>query len=673
MLNPIQFASQVNKQFLDYQLTAFPLTDPDLAEQARTTLYKGLGYSPLIRGPYVSLSKSFQQGRDLNELARQGTVHPVLPALAPYPLLFAHQYEALRQVQAGQHCLIATGTGSGKTEAFLYPILDHCLRLRDENAPDGIAAVLVYPMNALAIDQLGRLRQMLVGSGISFGMYVGTTAADEGDLRHVVRLAPGQGRAAFEQYTQRYREHERVIISPAEERLTEKEMVQRPPRLLLTNVNQLELLLTRGKDLGMFMHAPLRYLVFDEAHTYTGAVGAEVSCLIRRLRAFCGKSADDVICIGTSATVTDLQDDSGEEAAHQFAHRFFGVNPQRVALVREQYETVAFPTDRYTPTPPVDSITLLEETLAALDSENESHLRTVAEQLIGKPLSDNQPWTAALYQHFQQNDYVYAIYQLLDQPLYLPEAVQRIQNLLGRKTWQVDDQTQRPPQGRSLHLQSDDQAKAELLCYLALGAAAEFEEMPLMRPKVHYFIKGLEGAVIKFVRQSGQHDFRAELYLSLSDAMQRDPVEAVACPPLLVCKNCGQHYLESYYRNFEFVDGTLSGADLEGNNGTWEATDETDGLRVLFTNRFISEIDAEDDLATLRLNKKRIQLYFCRHCGTLHVAQGNCHYGRCKRPGPLVPVWAIQLNEQGRLTLCPSCGQRSNIIGNRVIEPIKPL
>src|SRR5215469_17703154 len=90
-INPIHFASQVNKQFLDYQLTAFPLTDPELAQQAQAQLRGMLGRSPLIQGPYVSLSKAFQQGHDLRELARTGIVHPALPSLAPYPLLFAHQ------------------------------------------------------------------------------------------------------------------------------------------------------------------------------------------------------------------------------------------------------------------------------------------------------------------------------------------------------------------------------------------------------------------------------------------------------------------------------------------------------------------------------------------------------------------------------------------------------
>lgn len=655
-INPIRFASQVNKQFLDYQLTAFPLTDPDLAEQARAMLRGVLGRSPLIQGPYVSLSKSFRQGQDLRELARQRAVHPALPGLAPYPSLFAHQYEALRQVNAGKHCLIATGTGSGKTEAFLYPILDHCLRLRDENAPDGVVAVLVYPMNALALDQLGRLRHMLVGSGISFGMYVGTTPADDGDLSSVIRLQEGEGRREFDLHRQRYKEHERIVISPSEERLTERAMAERPPRLLLTNINQLELLLTRGKDLGMFVDAPLKFLVFDEAHTYTGAVGAEVSCLIRRLRAFCGKSADEVLCIGTSATVTDLNDDGGEEAAYQFAHRFFGVDPGRVALVREQYETTTFPETRHLPTPPAESHTLLEQTLQAIETENEPLIRHVVEQLTGSPMSEALPWSEALYEHLKYNDYVYAIFQHLDQPLYLQDAVQRIQTRLGRSTWVVDDA-----------------AKGELLCYLVLGAAAEHEDTPLMRPKVHYFIKGLEGAVITFVPREGE-TFRAELHLSLASATQSQAVEAAACPPLLVCKNCGQHYLEGHYRNFIMEDGKLPGGDLEGDNTLWEVADETgDGMRVLFTNNFPSEDGSDGDLAKLRLDRKRKQLYFCHYCGTLHLHQGQCQQAQCKRQGALVPVWVLQLNDHGKLMLCPSCGQRSNSIGDRVTEPIKPL
>ncbi|GLV59818.1 DEAD/DEAH box helicase [Dictyobacter sp. S3.2.2.5] len=659
-INPVYFASQVNKQFLDYQLTAFPLTDPDLATQARTLLRGEMGRSPLIQGPYVSLSKAFEQGRDLRDLAREGLAHPALPGLTTYPSLFAHQDEAYRQVKDEKHCLIATGTGSGKTESFLYPILDHCLHLRDDHAPEGIVAVLVYPMNALALDQLGRLRQMLVGSGISFGMYVGTTAASQGEVRDIVRLKEGDGRAAYEK-KMRDRKHEHLIISPYEERLTEQDMVTSPPRILLTNINQLELLLTRGKDLGLFVDAPLKYLVFDEAHTYTGAIGAEVSCLIRRLRAFCSKSADDVICIGTSATVTDLNSEDGEEAAYQFAHRFFGVDPKRVALVREHYQQTIFPSRRHIPQPPQDSIALLDTILQALEHERIEQLREAVKILTGRSFPEEMEpfWPEALYEHLKHSEYIYALFQHLDQPLYLQEAAQRIQLHLGRKTLVVNEQTH-----------------GELLCYLALGAAAEKDGSPLLRPKVHYFLKGLEGAVLAFARESHEsgQDFRAKLHLSLAEAMQREGIEPAACPTLLVCQNCGQHYLEGHYREFLFENGKLYGGLLEGDNTIWPLADDSEGgQRVLFTNRFASEIDADDDLASQRLDKRRRQLYFCHYCGTLHLEQGNCQAPMCKRQGPLVPIWIIQLSERGKLQVCPSCGQRSNNVGERVIEPIKPL
>src|SRR5881394_3272215 len=382
-LNPIRFTAAVNDQFLKYQFTTFPLTDPDLADQARKLLRGPGDSSPLFKGPYVSLSKSFKLGRNLEELAEAGIVHPALPGLTEYTTMFAHQDATLREAMDGNHCLIATGTGSGKTEAFLYPILDHCLRLRDVKAPEGVVAVLVYPMNALAIDKLSRMRQMLAGSGISFGMYVGTTAAGDselGKLGSVIRMKPGEGRNEFDRHRRKLREHERVIISPPEERLTEKELAEHPPRLLLTNVNQLELLLTRGKDLGMFMGAPLKFLVFDEAHTYSGAVGAEVACLIRRLRAFCGKSADDVVCIATSATMTDP--DTGEDAGIQFAHRLFGIDKTRVKLVREEYQNEEFPLERITPDPPQGDVTrLLDRILQALESEDEAAIRQVVNEL----------------------------------------------------------------------------------------------------------------------------------------------------------------------------------------------------------------------------------------------------------------------------------------------------
>lgn len=655
-INPIQFAKDVNEQFLNYQLTAFPLSDPDLAGQARELLRGGYGNSPLFNGPHVSLSKSYKTADDLRKLADDGFVHDALPGLTEFPVLFSHQAETLRAVKNGKHCLVATGTGSGKTEAFLYPILDHCLRLRDAEASDGITAVLVYPMNALAHDQLERLRGMLVGSGISFGMYVGSTPTSKSDLqRQVHRMSEGEGRREYERYKSRYADGgEEIPVSPPEERLTEEEMSEDPPRILLTNIHQLEFLLTRGKDLEMFVDAPLRYLVFDEAHTYTGVRGAEVSCLIRRLRAFCDKSPDEVTCIGTSATVTNLEDEEeAAENAADFAHRFFGIDANNVELVKETYEDQEFPADRYTPDEPdEDRMGLLDRCMEALDRNDSKSIRDVVSELTGRRLTTAEPWPQALYSHLKSNDYVYALYHHLSRPCYLREAVQRILAQIGR--------------GGESVAESDE---AELLCYLVLGAAAERDGSPLLRPQVHYFVRGMQGAVVTF-GEGEERPYRPELSLSLKDAVAQHDVQRAACPRVMVCKNCGQHFLEAHYHDFQLKDGRPTGGTAIGETAVWEPADEAKGQRVLLTDRFLSEEAGGPTSSTLE--EKRFPIHFCRHCGALHLEPGTCQNPKCQRDEDLVRLWGIVL-KRDQMTSCPTCGYRGGRSKGRQREPIRPL
>ena len=125
----------------------------------------------------------------------------------------------------------------------------------------------------------------------------------------------------------------------------------RQPRILLTNVKQLELLLTRQQDVELFAGARLDFLVFDEAHTFTGALGAETACLVRRLRAFCQADPARTTCIATSATIVDHGD---PEAGRTFAARFFGVASDAVTTVGEDYETEVWAEPRFVPRAPAD-------------------------------------------------------------------------------------------------------------------------------------------------------------------------------------------------------------------------------------------------------------------------------------------------------------------------------
>ncbi len=170
-LNPIAYTEHVVRSFLRYQLTAYPFADTRLHAQMRELLsLDETRRSPLLKGPYVSLSRPFRQGAAVDILVREGLLHPHLPERIPETLthLYGHQERAVRAIAEGRTTLVSTGTGSGKTECFLYPIVSRCLGLRDADAPPGISAVIVYPMNALAEDQLMRLRGLLAGTGIPF-------------------------------------------------------------------------------------------------------------------------------------------------------------------------------------------------------------------------------------------------------------------------------------------------------------------------------------------------------------------------------------------------------------------------------------------------------------------------------------------------------------------------
>ena len=207
-INPIVYTDKVVRSFLKYQLTTYPFADPRLYDQMRGQLrMETIRHTPLLRGPYISLSQGFRQGAAIDDLIAERRAASAHAAHHPPGLthLYGHQEKAIRAIHDGKTTLVSTGTGSGKTECFLYPIISKCLDLKDAGAPAGICAVIVYPMNALAEDQLDRLRGLLAGSGIAFGMYVGKTPEYERDVTGH-RLPAGSSNADYQAVLKRYRD-----------------------------------------------------------------------------------------------------------------------------------------------------------------------------------------------------------------------------------------------------------------------------------------------------------------------------------------------------------------------------------------------------------------------------------------------------------------------------------
>jgi hypothetical protein len=180
-LNPIAFTERVVDDFLHYQLTTYPLADVDLYQQLRGLLkLEQTRNTPLRKGPFVSLSRPFKDGGDGRELVRDGVFHPQMHAVVPYKRVRAHQEKAIRSVHTRptpRSSPPAPARARPRPSSTHHQPLPRAAGRR--HAPPGVVAVLVYPMNALAEDQLDRLRGAAGRPGIPFGMYVGKTPDEE--------------------------------------------------------------------------------------------------------------------------------------------------------------------------------------------------------------------------------------------------------------------------------------------------------------------------------------------------------------------------------------------------------------------------------------------------------------------------------------------------------------
>ena len=208
---------------------------------------------------------------------------------------FKHQNRSWRRLssksQQPKPTIVTTGTGSGKTECFLFPILDHCLRAR-KNGQKGIKAIILYPMNALAADQEKRFARViwkaraLRAAGIRVGNYTG-------------RYDPSDPGASAGSGTMAMGEDHGISNHEAQQ--------ENPPDILLTNYKMLDYLLLRPQDQRLWrFNEPgvLEYLVLDELHTYDGAQGADVACLIRRLKERLDIPKGELCVVGTRTVST---------------------------------------------------------------------------------------------------------------------------------------------------------------------------------------------------------------------------------------------------------------------------------------------------------------------------------------------------------------------------------
>ena len=254
--------------------------------------------------PWLSLNPFFADGGSVTDLVTEDWLHPECANIFQTgksdtaitcdgsPIRFyRHQRDAIRAARGGDSYVLTTGTGSGKSLAYIVPIVDRVLRARQAGDRQArVRAIIVYPMNALANSQLWELEKYLRNG-----------------------YGPNNEPVTFARYTGQESQADRDRIRA------------NPPDILLTNYVMLELMLTRPDDRRSLirMARGLEFLVFDEMHTYRGRQGADVALLIRRVKDAC--EAENVQCVGTSATMaTEGTSQQRRKAVADVAFQVFG-------------------------------------------------------------------------------------------------------------------------------------------------------------------------------------------------------------------------------------------------------------------------------------------------------------------------------------------------------------
>lgn len=448
------------------------------------------GAEVLVKGPYVTLARDFLAERTLPDLLAEGVGDPRLVklnwAFDDRPL-FKHQENAFRSVGSGRNTVLKTGTASGKTEAFLLPALSGILQAKAQGIT-GTQALLLYPMNALANDQLERLRALIGGSGvpITFALYTGES--------EIIAATLGTPLAGHE--------------------LTQREDIRRtPPDIILTNYKQLEFLLIRQADRRLFSRA-LRFLVLDELHSYRGALATEIACLIRRLKARCDLRPAELRCIGTSATVS--QDNGGDRALADFASGLFDEPFSVEDIIGEVFEDEPMSGEPYVPP-------LVIPTPAELRSAASGDVKAalqLAEHLCGRRMPAAGSEVERLSVVLSGNSLLEAIRDAAREPRTYDELAVAIRKRL-------------PSIGLDASIIENDALARLIEAYVAVGSIGDDNTPPLIRPKLHTFFHGV-------------YDVGLCLNPDCRTLVRDGSDVCAACKsavrPAVLCRTCGQDF-----------------------------------------------------------------------------------------------------------------------------------
>lgn len=386
--NGVLIGEDLTSTYERFYRSAYAIANPQVAAERAHLLSRHLRAETLIEPVPGYRSSGFTVGDAARELGFGESVGTQIAEFLDGPLmegnlLYEHQWQSLEAVvRERRDVVVSGGTGSGKTEAFLLPILFRILaesaawqplgatptawwettskltpcRDGETGRPAGVRALIMYPMNALVEDQLVRLRRVLDGDGqlawldhhrhghrITFGRYTGQTPAPRDNLKAFYRRAAERAAAARDRDRRAVRlEGERGLPAGTlgrywsyvprplgAEQLSRPEMTSHAPDVLITNFSMLNVMLMRDGEAEIFRQtaeylaadreAHRFHLVVDELHPYRGTAGTEVGLLLRKLLHRIGAEPEQVTMVAASASLGN-----DEDKIQGYLRQFFG-------------------------------------------------------------------------------------------------------------------------------------------------------------------------------------------------------------------------------------------------------------------------------------------------------------------------------------------------------------
>ena len=400
--------------------------------------------------------------------------------------LYNHQSEAFRaaasSVSDSRTALVITaGTGLGKTEAFLLPMLRDLWTAQGRRPEGGMRCLILYPMNALVSDQVDRIYGWLQGQErLSVFHFTSETPED-------ARRANKAGVPKWERCRMRTRQEARGFETHDGEK-NQTEPFGPVPDIVITNYSMLEYMLCRPQDYRFF-GPDLRCIILDEAHLYTGALAAEITMLLRRVRQRCGVAASSILHLATSATLG-----GDDEDLLGFASTLFSTEQDSTRVIRGRTADLDLGEQESPPKSPAGSRDIsafadlsfntltANDTLVADDSNTVEKLKKasrllVSEGAIARAIKE-YPATPACFLHTA----------LREAPL-----VRKVAIILGNNKSNVLSLDELA--GRLFVGQPGEVERKASIALLRLAASARLRpvDMPLVPHRLHFLVRAPEG------------------------------------------------------------------------------------------------------------------------------------------------------------------------------------